>query len=309
MNASRPGPGASLLSTNTPLRGIGLIVLSTILFALSDTLTKYVSRTLPVIEIAWIRYVTFVGLGVLMASRSGVAHLRVRRPLLQVLRGLALVATAILFMAALQRMPMAETAALSFMSPLLITILSIPMLGEQVGPRRWAAVVAGLVGVSMVARPGAVAFQPAALLVVGSSLSWAIAAVLSRKIAGSDRASTTLLWSAATGLVVLTVLLPTQAVWPSPIELTLALLLGTIASTGQYLVILAYRHAAASLLAPFSYLQLIWSTAAGWLVFGAWPDSWTLLGVAVIAVSGLAMAGSERRRGEAAPAPLPRDES
>lgn len=309
MNASRPGPGASLLSTNTPLRGIGLIVLSTILFTMSDTMTKYVSQTLPVIEIAWIRYVTFFGLGVLMASRSGVAHLRVRRPLLQVLRGLALVGTAILFMAALQRMPMAETAALSFMSPLIITILSIPMLGEQVGPRRWAAVVAGLTGVLMVARPGAVAFQPAALLVVGSSLSWAIAAVLSRKIAGSDRASTTLLWSAATGLVVLTVLLPAHAVWPNPIELTLALLLGTIASTGQYLVILAYRHAAASLLAPFSYAQLIWSTAAGWLVFGAWPDSWTLLGVAVIAASGLAMAGSERRRGEAAPAPSPRGES
>ena len=93
-------------------------------------------------------------------------------------------------------------------------------------------------GVLVVARPGAVAFQPAALLVVLSSTSWAVASVLSRRIAGSDRATTTLLWSAATGLVVLTVMLPAQAVWPSPLELALALLLGTVASSGQYPIIL-----------------------------------------------------------------------
>ena len=124
-----------------------------------------------------------------------------------------------------------------------------------------------MLGVLVVARPGAAAFRPAAVFVLLSSLSWATASVLSRKIAHTERATTTVLWAAVTGLVLLTLLMPVEAVWPRPLALVLALVLGVVASGGQYFMVLAYRHAGASLLAPFSYLQLIWATALGWLVF------------------------------------------
>ena len=286
---------------DNPLRGVVLLIVATVFFSVSDVMAKYLTRSLPVIEIAWLRYVAFVALAAWLDLRSGPGRFHVRRPVLQVLRGLGLVGSAILFMAALGRMPIAETSAISYVSPALITILSIPVLGEVVGLRRWAAVVVGLFGVLLVVRPGTAAFQPAALFPVLSALCWATASVVTRKISSAERATTTLLWSAVVGLVVLSTMLPAVAVWPRPGELALGLLLGVIASTGQYLMVLAYRHAAASLLAPFAYMQLLWSTSLGWLVFNAWPDGWTLTGAAVIVGSGLAMAGRERR--DAAPQP------
>lgn len=281
---------------DSPVRGVALLLAATVLFSVSDTMAKYLSQTLPVIEIAWIRYVAFVGLAVWLDLRSGRGRFRVHRPGLQVLRGFGLVGAAILFMMALQHMPIAEATAINFIAPGLITILSIPILGEVVGRRRWAAVVVGLLGVMVVVRPGTEAFQPAALLPLASATCWAVAAVLTRKMASTERATTTLLWSAVVGLVVLSLMLPGAAVWPEPWQLGFGLLLGIIASTGQYLMVLAYRHAAASLLAPFSYMQLLWSTAMGWLVFAALPDGFTLLGAVVIVASGLFMMGRERAK-------------
>ena len=280
---------------DSPVRGVVLLVVATVLFSVSDTMAKYLTRSLPVTEIVWLRYVAFVALAVWLDMRSGPGRFHVRRPVLQVLRGLGLVGSAILFMQALRIMPIAETSAISYISPALITILSVPVLGEVVGLRRWAAVIVGLLGVLMVVRPGTAAFQPAALLPVMSALCWAIASVLTRKMSIAERATTTLLWSAVIGLAVLSMMLPRVAVWLRPGELALGLLLGFIASTGQYLMVLAYRQAAASLLAPFSYMQLLWSTALGWLVFAAWPDGWALAGAAVIVGSGFCMAGRERR--------------
>ena len=296
MKRLQQAPGASLLSTDTPLTGIGLIVLSTACFSGSDSLSKYLVQTLPASEVAWIRWLVFVVMAVILAARDEPGRFRSRRPGLQVLRGLGLVGSAVATMMALRSMPLAESTVLGFTSPALITILSIPILGEVVGWRRWVAVAGGLLGVLLVARPGAAAFQVAALFNLASSLCWASACVLSRKIAATDRAATTLLWSAVIGLVVLTAWMPVVAVWPTRKELLLALLLGLVAGAGQYCVVLAYRHAAASLLAPFCYLQLIWSSAIGWLAFAAWPDGWTWVGAAIITASGLYTASRERVR-------------
>ena len=290
---------------DNPLRGVVLLVVATIFFSASDTMAKVLTASLPVTEIAWLRYVAFVVLAVWLDARSGPGRFRARRPALQLVRGVGLVGSAIFIMLALRRMPMAETSAISYVSPALITILSIPVLGEVVGLRRWAAVVVGLLGVLVVVRPGTAAFQPAGLFAVACALCWAIASVVTRKISGVERATTTLLWSAVVGLVVLSAMLPAVAVWPRPGDLALGLLLGVVASTGQYLMVLAYRHAGASLLAPFSYMQLLWATAMGWLVFGAWPDGFTLAGAAIIVGSGLYMANRERTRQLPAPQPGP----
>jgi drug/metabolite transporter (DMT)-like permease len=286
----------ALSRADDTLRGILLVVGATLLFSVSDVTAKFVSATLPVIEVAWVRYVVFVALTLLPATRHGAASLRTRKPGQQTLRGVAVVVSALLFILGLQKMPIADAAAINFVSPLFITVLSVPLLGEFVGRRRWFAVCVGLLGAVIAAQPGTDAFQVAAILPVLSAAAWAVAIVMTRKLSASDRPGTTLAWTSASGLVVLTCLLPFVARVPTLRELGLCLLIGVAASGGQWMVVLGYRNAPASLLAPFSYLQLIWSTLLGVIVFAANPGPATIVGACIIAASGLYSANQERKR-------------
>ena len=269
---------------------------ATVLFAVADTTAKFLSTSLPVIEIQWIRYVLFFVLAAILASRAPRRRLLPNNPKLQILRGLAVTGSSILFVFGVREMSMAEATTISFLSPLLITILSIPLLGEVVGIRRWAAVLVGMAGVLIVVRPGSSGFQPAAFWGMASSLCWATALIITRKIATTDQATTTLLCSAGIGALVLTFLAPLAWTWPTASQWGLVLMLGVLSSLGQWMVIEAHRQAPASLLAPFSYTQLIWAIALGFLVFGALPDHWTLIGAAVIVASGLYTAHRQRIR-------------
>ena len=233
---------------------------------------------------------------------SGAAKISIQRsilprnPGLQITRGLCVVGSSILFVYGVRQMTMAQATTISFLSPLLITILSIPLLGETVGPRRWAAVGVGMLGMLVVVRPGLGGFQPAALFGVASAFCWALALIITRKISNSDTPQTTVLWSAGIGIAVLSLILPFQAIWPTPKQLGLSLVLGVLASGGQWAVVLAHRIAPASLLAPFFYSQLLWVSVLGFLVFGNLPDIWTIVGAAIIAASGLYTAHRERVR-------------
>lgn len=279
--------------TDNKTRGMLLIVGAMICFSLSDAMVKYISASLPAIEISFFRYVVFVIMAWGFVWKTG-DRVRVRAPGSQIVRGLMMVCSALTFMISIRTLPMAEAATIGFVSPVLITILSVPMLGEKVGLRRWVAVLIGLAGVMLVARPGTAAFQPAAAFTFVSALAWSIGAVLTRRMSGTD-AATTLVWTSSIGLAVMTVLLPFDFVWPDPPALGLALLMGAVATIGQYLLIMAYRYADASLLAPFSYTQLVWATILGYTIFGALPDLWTGVGAAIIVASSIASARSERR--------------
>ena len=291
-----PAAAPPLARADDALRGIALVISATLLFSVSDVTAKLVSAHLPVIEVLWVRYLVFVALTALPALRGGVGVLVPRRPAAHLMRGLAVVVSALLFILGLQRMPIADTAAINFVAPLFITVLSVPLLGERVGPRRWIAVAVGLLGAVIAAQPGTSAFQPAAAFPVLSALAWAFAIILTRRLSVSDRAATTLAWTACSGFVVLSLLLPFVAQVPSGRELALCMLIGLSASAGQWLVVLAYRHGPASLLAPFTYLQLIWSTLFGILVFAAMPGPATVFGAVIIAISGLYAANAERKR-------------
>ena len=166
----------------------------------------------------------------------------------------------------------------------------------MVGVRRWAAVAVGLVGVLMIVRPGGGAFGAEALRPVLTAAAWALAVVVTRRMSGADRPGTTLFWSAAVGFAVLSALLPFDFVAPTWGLAALGLLVGVVSSAGQWLIVLAYRHAGASVLAPFAYTQLISSALLGLVFFGAMPDGWTLAGAAVIAGSGVYTAHRERVR-------------
>jgi drug/metabolite transporter (DMT)-like permease len=276
-----------------PLKAIALAVSATVLFGSSDTISKYLSGSLPIVEFIWIRYVLFLMMAGYLVRRRSIVP---RNPGLQITRGLCVVGSSILFVYGVRQMTMAQATTISFLSPMLITILSIPLLGETVGPRRWAAVGAGMVGMLVVVRPGLGGFQPAALFGVASAFCWALALIITRKISSSDSPQTTVLWSAGIGTAVLTLMLPFVAVWSTPRQLGLSLVLGVLASGGQWVVILAHRIAPASLLAPFFYGQLIWVSVLGFLVFGNLPDIWTIVGAAIIVASGLYTAHRERVR-------------
>jgi drug/metabolite transporter (DMT)-like permease len=276
-----------------PIKAIVLAVSATVLFGSSDTISKYLSGSLPIVEFIWIRYVLFLITAACLVRRRSILP---RNPGLQITRGLCVVGSSILFVYGVRQMTMAQATTISFLSPLLITILSIPLLGETVGPRRWAAVAVGMLGMLVVVRPGLGGFQPAALFGVASAFCWALALIITRKISNSDTPQTTVLWSAGIGTAVLSLILPFQAIWPTPKQLGLSLVLGVLASGGQWVVILAHRIAPASLLAPFFYGQLLWVSVLGFLVFGNLPDIWTIVGAAIIVASGLYTAHRERVR-------------
>jgi len=279
-----------------PLRGIGLIVTSTVFLACSDALAKYLSLTLPAIEIAWFRFLVFFIILIPMMVTKSPNVFRSTRPALQVWRGIALVSSSLFFISGLRFLPIAEASATSFIAPLFVTALSIALLGEKVGFRRWAATMVGLIGVMIVVRPGSSAFHPAAILPIVSALGWASTLVLTRMISGKDRAITTMAYAAITGLCLLTALVPFAWAAPSWWDVFIAIGIGVASTTGQWIVVLAYRYADASVLAPFSYSQLVWVTILGFFIFGEVPDLWTVGGAAVIIGSGLYTAHRERLR-------------
>jgi drug/metabolite transporter (DMT)-like permease len=203
----------------------------------------------------------------------------------------------LLFIYGVRTLPLADATALSFAAPLMITALSVPVLGETVGLRRWIAMIIGLIGVLLVVQPGTDAFQPAAILPLLSAVLWAVGMILTRQLAATDSVTATLAWTALTGMIVSSTLLPFTFVVPSLTQIGLALVVGVFSSAGQGFVALAYRQAAASVIAPFSYSQLISSTLVGYVVFAATPGPAMLLGAAVIAASGLYVARQERRGG------------
>jgi drug/metabolite transporter (DMT)-like permease len=284
-----------------PMRGIPLLLASICLFSVSDALAKKLGETMPAVEVAFLRYVTFVGLALLpFARRGGAGRLRSRAPGLQVLRGLCVVGSALFFITALQHLPLADATAINFVSPAFVTVLSVVFLGERVGWRRWTALGVGMLGMLIILRPGSEVFTPAALLPVLSSAAWASAVVVTRRMGAADAPETTLAWTAGVGLAVVTLLLPVMMLFgmtpgvPSLWQVGLGLLMGLFSAAAQFLVVLAYRAAPASVLAPFSYTQLLTSGLLGVLVFGHVPDGWTFLGAGVIAASGLYTAHRER---------------
>ena len=278
------------------LPGILLMLGATVLFSTSDVMAKYVTESVPAVELAVIRYAVFVLMAGVPFLRRRRPSLRSRRPGLQVLRGVGVAGSAIFFILSLGSLPVAEATAINFVTPLIITVLAIPVLGEVVRPAGWGAVAAGFVGVLVVVRPGLGGLHPAAGLVLVSSLFWCMAMLITRRMAGIDRTDVTLLWTAGTGFVLLAAALPFFLAPLGAGQLGFCILVGVVASGGQWCALLAYRRTRATVLAPLSYAQLIWSTGLGFLVFGTVPDRFVFVGAAIIAGSGLLVVQLERRR-------------
>ena len=280
-----------------PLRGIALLLLSSIFLGTSDATSKYLSATLPSIEIAWIRFLVFLLImSPAIMPGSPLFSLRTKRPVLQVTRAMALLGSSLLFISGLRFLPIAEASATSFVSPLFVTALSIFFLGEKVGLRRWLATAVGLMGVLIVLRPGTGAFHPAAFFPVVSAFAWACCLILTRKMSGQEHVLVTMTYGSIVGFAILCMLVPFVWVVPTWHDLLFGTIIGLTSTAGQWIVVLAFRYADASVLAPFSYIQLLWVTLLGFLIFGEVPDIWTVVGAGVIVASGLYTAHRERVR-------------
>ncbi len=280
-----------------PFKGIALVLLSTVFLGCSDVTSKYLSSSLPSIEITWIRFVTFAFMFLpVMLPGSPLHAMRTERLGLQIMRGTALLGSSLFFITGLSYLPIAEASATGFVSPLFVTALSIIFLSEKVGMRRWIATAIGLTGVMIIIRPGSAAFHIAAFFPIVSAFCWAAALIMTRMMSGREAVLTTMAYSALTGVVIMTIMVPFVWVTPSWSAIGFGILIGVASTVGQWIIVLAYRYGDASVLAPFSYTQLLWVSILGFFIFGELPDVWTITGAAFIVASGLYIAHRERIR-------------
>lgn len=267
-----------------------LLMLAAIgLFSSLDLCAKYLSQTLPVLEVSWARYFGhFAIMVVFLAPKHGMGLLRTNRPMLQLVRSLLLLGCTVGFFLAISYIPLADAAAIGFVSPLIVTALSVPLLGEAVGPRRWTAVAIGFVGALIIVRPGLGVVHWASFVVLAVAASYALYQITTRMLASTDAPLTTLFYSAFVGALILTCVVP--FVWVTPtalLEIAAMLGIGLIGGLGHYLLIRAHGLAPVAVLAPLTYTSLLWNTAYGYAVFGDLPDGWTVAGAAVLIATGL----------------------
>ncbi len=283
--------GAESAHTHSP-RGPLLIMTAVALFVVMDTMSKYLSRYYPVPAIVWARYFFHVLLVlVVLAPRLGLGLVRTRRLPVQLLRGLLLAGSTLFFVFAISQMPLAETSSITFIAPVLVTLMGAFFLKEKVDTARWLAVAGGFAGVLIIIRPGSGIFAWASLLPVACATCFACYQILTRKLANLESPYTSIFYSGLVGSVAMSFVLPYVWVWPHSLyHAFLFVVIGLIGGLSHLILIKAYDYAPASRLAPFSYTQLIWVTVMGYLVFGHFPDHWSLIGIAVIMVSGIYIA-------------------
>lgn len=291
-------PSSNLRAPHRVGRGILLMIVAVSTFACMDTIAKYLARDLPVPAIVWARYFfQMVVMLVVLGPRLGLGLVRTRIPAMQITRGIVLTCSSMVFFSALAHMPLAEASTITFLSPLLIAALAWPLLRERAPRGTWTALGCGVVGVVLIVRPGTAVFTWWALLPLATACLFATYQLMTRKMAGRDPATTTLFYPALMGSVVVPIFFPHAMTLPEEIfPAILMVTMGILGGFGHFLLIKAFETAPAPTLAPFIYFQIVTVMVLGWLVFGQFPDGWSLAGMAIIVASGLWLAFRHRPR-------------
>lgn len=278
------------------LHGIALVVLALLAFSGIDTCAKWlVLHGLPATQVAFVRYAVHLAIVCAVGLASAERLWQTANLPTVSIRALALLGSTLFNFAALSFLPLTMTAAIMFSAPLWICLLSIPLLGETVGLRRWMAMLVGFGGILVVARPWTGHLHPAILLCLAAALCGSLYTILTRMLAGRDTTNTQQFYA---GLVATAGVAPFAAgawTWPSDAASWLALsAIGVFGWGGHQLVTIASRFAPASTLAPFTYVQIVAMTASSWLIFAQPPDAYVILGAAIVAASGLYIGLRER---------------
>lgn len=284
--------------TATPWRAILLILGTGLCFCALDTSAKYlVLSGMQAPFVSWARFASHVVLVlVLLKGWRNPAMWRTKSLPMQALRGVFLFGSTIFNFLALRWLQLAETVSISFFAPMLITVLAGPLLGEWAGWRRWSAVVVGLAGVLVITRPGVGSFEIGHVFALMSTLSYCFYVLMTRHMATRESAESLIFYSALTPAVLMLPTLPfTASAPPDTWHFVILMALGLFGGIGHWLLIKAYGLASTTSLAPYPYLQIVWMTLLGYLVFGQLPDRWTILGAGIIVASGLYIVHRERQ--------------
>jgi drug/metabolite transporter (DMT)-like permease len=269
-------------------RGLLLAVAFSFLIVIMDALVKLAAEAHPVIMVVWARYVIHLLITPLLGMQGGIAALLATRRLgLHALRSVFMLGATGFFFTALKYIPLADAIAIGFIGPFVMVGLSVPILGERVRPGVWIACVVGFGGALLIIRPGFGETNWAYLLPLAAALSGSLYGVLTRRLGAGERPATSLFYAALVGGLATSVVVPFEWQAPAPAGWLLLAGVGIVAAVAHLLLIQAYRHAPASLIAPLHYLDIVWGTGYGLLLWGDFPEPLTWAGVAVIIGSGL----------------------
>lgn len=284
-------------STENRSAGILWMLATMFCFIALDAIMKHLLDSLSLVQVTWGRFF-FATIVTAAACGPRLSSLAVSKaPKLQLLRSVILMSTTGLFNAGIRTTPLATATTIMFLSPILVTLLSIPILGEKVGLRRWIGIIFGFTGATIVVRPWEAGFGGlgvGVLFLLTAALCNANYQLITRRVRHDDP-MTSLLYTAAAGAIVTTAIVPWFWSWPSVFGWLLLLASGVLGGVGHLCIIRAMRAAPASVVAPFSYSSLIWATIFGFVIWGDWPNLWTWAGAAIIIGSGLFIFYSERQ--------------
>ena len=270
------------------MKAIILNLSAWVMLPIMDGFAKYLSSTLPVLQITWSRYFFTIVITLpimLFFFRKNLTW--TEQPKLQLIRGLLLFCANILFFYSISIISLAKAITLAFIAPLIVTALSPFLLGEKVGYKRWAAVITGFIGSLIVIRPGFVELNLASIAALGTGVLYGFYLIVTRKLHDSDNPLLTLLLTGIVGAVLGSLIMPTVWVSPTITEWYMMFAIGFFASLGHLFIILSLRYADASKLAPFGYFEIVTSIIIGYYFFNHFPDSWTFLGLFIIISSGI----------------------
>ena len=269
-------------------------------FPFMNVAVKLLAANYPAAQITWARFTGhLIVMLVVFLPQHRWGLLRSRRPAVQIGRSVLMLASNLIFVMAIGSVPLATASAIGFSAPLIVTALSVPLLHEQVGWRRWSAVVVGFAGTLMVIRPGSGFREPAVLLLLVSSFAYALYMIATRLAGRYDSAATGIIFAALFGSLGMSLAMPFVFVMPrSILDGLLFCSLGLLGGFGHYLVIRAFQLGPAAVIAPLGYVELVGTVILGYVVFGNFPDLWTWAGAGVIITSGIYIALRERRRRE-----------
>ncbi len=272
-----------------PAVAVALIIATGAVLAGMDAFAKFLALQVPLIMVLWGRYFfhTLITFSAYSLKTRSFQFLRARRPGLQFIRACALFGATCFMYEAITRMPLGDAAAIQFLAPVLVTALSGLLLGEHVGPRRWMAVAFGFVGVLLVARPGSGVLGWNALLPLATAVLLAIYMMMTRIIRNQDDPAATTFYSTALGALILSVMVIFNWQALTDVQWGLMIAMGAAGAGGHFMLVKAFHMAEASMLAPFTYAQVVAAIVWGFLVFGDVPSLWTISGAGVVVASGL----------------------
>ena len=276
--------------------GVSFTILGVLSFSLLDLITKYATSNYPMMQLAWARLIFhFALVAPLLSKREWIGLLKPDQLAIQTIRALAVLGAGFAFIASFFYLPLAEVTAISFLAPLLVVILGVPLLKEHVGPSHYSVVLLGLASIWIIIRPGTDVFHWAAIFPLLAAVCHALYQITTKMLSGSESVMVVLQYPAFVGSIILSGIVPFVWVTPSTIGWLMFLGMGLFGMLGHVFLIKALDFAPATAITSYHYTQILFATIWGYIFFGEFPDNYTITGTTILIASGLYLFHLQRR--------------